>query len=148
MDAIVPTVTQTRVINASPQQAYTAWTDPALMRRWLAPAPYAVALAEADARVGGRYRIDMVGGDGERHSTSGEYRELVPGRRIVKSWIYDGPMVGLRGAVTEVTVEFREVGSGRTEVTVHHRRTPTADFADSVRGGWGACLDALETLFA
>lgn len=147
MDAPVPTVTQSRVIKATPLQAYEAWTDPAKLKRWLAPPPYTVTLAETDPRAGGRYRIDVVGTEGDRHSTTGEYREVVPGRRIVKSWVYDGPHQSFRGTVTEVAVDFREVSPGRTEVTVHHSRTPNAEYADGVRGGWAGCLDELEALF-
>ncbi|MGK9235209.1 SRPBCC domain-containing protein [Inquilinus limosus] len=146
--APVETVTQSRIINATPLQAYDAWVNPAKLRRWLAPPPFTCALAETDPKVGGRYRIDVVGGSGERHSTTGVYRELVPGRRIVKSWVYDGPFDAFRGAETEVTVEFREVAPGRTEVTVHHSRTPSQEYADSVHGGWAGCLDELEKLFA
>ena len=72
----------------------------------------------------------------------------MPGRRIVKTWVYDGPFAQFRGAETEVTVEFEEVSPGRTEVTVHHSRTPSREYADSVRGGWAGCLDELEKLFA
>lgn len=43
----------TRRLVASPERTFEAWVNPALLRRWLAPT------AEADARVGGRFRLEV-----------------------------------------------------------------------------------------
>ena len=44
--------------------------------------------AEADARVGGRYRIVMRTSDGEEHDVSGVYREVVPNEKLVFTWAW------------------------------------------------------------
>ena len=51
------------------------------------------------------------------HVVTGEYRELVPARRIVMSWIYEGPMVPAGKEPTMVTVELRPSGTN-TEASV------------------------------
>jgi len=58
----------TRRLAASPERVFESWVDPALLRRWLAPN------AEADARVGGRFRFEVSKPEGA-HVVTGEYRE-------------------------------------------------------------------------
>jgi len=52
--------------------------------------PCEVFEATVDARPGGHYRIVVVGPAGERHVTTGEYREVVPAKRLVKTCAYEG----------------------------------------------------------
>jgi uncharacterized protein YndB with AHSA1/START domain len=52
-----PVVRIERTIPAPPHEVYRAWLEPELMRRWLAPASFAVTRVEVDEREGGRYRI-------------------------------------------------------------------------------------------
>jgi uncharacterized protein YndB with AHSA1/START domain len=141
------TVTLVRTLQASPQQVFAAWTDPDLIRRWLAPAPYRMTIAETDPRVGGRYCIEVTGPEGDRHKTTGEYVELVPGRRLVKTWNYEGPFEANHGE-TLLIVELREAGPGVTELTLRHERIPNAEQRQSLVQGWTACLDELEGLYA
>ena len=44
--------------------------------------------AEADVRVGGRYRIVVRTPDGEEHDVSGVYREVVPNEKLVFTWAW------------------------------------------------------------
>jgi hypothetical protein len=48
------------------EDVYAAWTQPAAMARWLAP--MGSVEVEADVRVGGRFRVVMIG-DGMTHPT-------------------------------------------------------------------------------
>ena len=43
----------------------------------------------ADARVGGRYRIEMRRPSGEAHDVGGVYREIVPNEKLVFTWAWD-----------------------------------------------------------
>jgi uncharacterized protein YndB with AHSA1/START domain len=45
-----PSITIVRTIAAPVAEVFAAWTDAALLRRWLAPAPCEVVEARADAR--------------------------------------------------------------------------------------------------
>jgi hypothetical protein len=80
--ATKPSLTIKRRINAPPAKVYQAWTDPQKMMRWYAPADAETLRAEADARVGGRFRVLMRTADGEEHDVSGVYR----GWCRTKSW--------------------------------------------------------------
>lgn len=44
-----------RLISASIDEVFAAWTEPALMANWLSPIGHAEV--EADVRVGGRFRV-------------------------------------------------------------------------------------------
>ena len=112
----------TCIIQAPADQVFLHWIDPRLIRRWVAPPPYQVREAEVDARVGGRYRIVMVGPAGEVHVIRGRYREIVPGRRLVKTWSYEGPRTLPGDSASVLTVELHEPSPGVTQLTV--RRSP------------------------
>ncbi len=105
-------------LDASPDDVFRAWTTPADLEEWLADR------AEVDPRVGGAFRLVTDGSDEMPgpHTCSGVYREFEPGRRIAKSWRYEGPDPA-DTVDTEITVEitaddegtvmrFREAGGG------------------------------------
>ena len=125
----------TRILPASMERVFAAWTTPAALSRWMSP--YGQASAEVDARVGGRFRIVMKGPSREIEHT-GEYRELDPPRRLAFTWRseYTGSLPSL------VTVELRAVGE-ETEMTLTHAQLP-ADQVEPHRGGWGAIVQKLE----
>jgi len=77
---------------------------------------------------------------------AGEYRELVSARRLVMTWVYEGPMVPTGKEPTEVTVEFRPSG-GDTEVSVRHEGLKNPTYRDAIRqGAWVEALKQLESL--
>jgi uncharacterized protein YndB with AHSA1/START domain len=104
------------------------------MGRWMSPAGHAEV--EVDLRVGGRFRVAMVG-EGRRIDHTGEYLEISPPRRLVFSWQspYTGP------EATVVTVQLRPV-EDRTELVLTHEGLPD-DQVEPHRGGWGRMLDRL-----
>src|SRR5262249_52595902 len=67
-----PSLTITRKLAAPPDRCFRAWTDPEALKRWFGPGATEVLLAEADPRVGGRYRVVMRSPSGEEHDVSGE----------------------------------------------------------------------------
>src|SRR5262245_4366600 len=135
------TVSLVRTIKAPAQKVFAAWTDGAQLQRWLAP------IAQADGRVGGRFRLEVQTTDGV-HIVTGEYRELVPGRRIVMSWVYEGPMVPIDKEPTTVTVELRPSGA-TTEVSVRHDGLKNPTYREAIRqGAWAEALTQLESLLA
>jgi uncharacterized protein YndB with AHSA1/START domain/predicted enzyme related to lactoylglutathione lyase len=128
-------VRQRRTIEAPPAKVFEAWTDPELIGQWIAPVSCTVIEAVADARPGGRYSITARDAAGNLHRTWGEYREVVPGRRLVKTWSHAGPE-RTDDAQSLLTVEFRELRSGVTELTLTHARREAA-------GEWALCLERL-----
>jgi len=139
MQDSVETVTLVRTVNARPQRVYEAWIDPRQLEQWL------TQTAEADARVGGCFRL-QVKKENETHVVSGEYRELVPGRRIVKTWVYEGPYAPEGSMHARLTVELGENGAN-TEVSLRHEGLTSPRYRAAIQqGAWTKALDNLEAL--
>ena len=139
------TLVVVRRIAAPVAEVFEAWTDPALLSRWLAPGPLVVTHASADARVGGAYRIVARDPLGTDHVTTGEYREVVPDTRLVQTWVYHGhPLV--EHYFTLLRVDFRALGPDATELTIRQELLLTEMDREGNRMGWSLCLDKLEQL--
>ena len=76
-------LTLTAHIEAPRAAVYRAWTDPALLKQWFAPAPYATPHAELDVRPGGSCFVVMRGPDGTEIPVRSVYLEVVPDERLV-----------------------------------------------------------------
>jgi len=87
--ATKPSLTLKRYLKATPDRVFAAWTEPEKIAQWFGPEEIELLRAEADAHVGGRFRIVMRGRDGEEHDVSGLYREVVPNERLVYTNVVD-----------------------------------------------------------
>lgn len=142
MSTDTPTITLTRTLDASLVKVFQAWTDPDLIKRWMAPHPYEVREVSTDARTGGRYSMSCVGPEGDVHTTTGEYLEVTPHSRLVKTWFYDGPH-GRDETPSLLTVDFREVKPGVTELTLTHSKLRDEKDREGASAGWALILDKL-----
>ena len=105
----------TRMFDAPARLVYRAFTEPALVRRWMnGPAGYSMPVCDIDFRVGGRYRyVWKSDKDGSEMALVGEFREIVPNQRIVRTETFEGPW---SPGETVGTVELAE-SQGKTTVT-------------------------------
>jgi uncharacterized protein YndB with AHSA1/START domain len=78
-----PSLTIRRRFNAPPASVYAAWTDPEQMQRWFGPAGAHTLRAQADVRIGGRFRIMFTTRDGEEHEAGGVYLEIADDRETL-----------------------------------------------------------------
>ncbi len=138
-------LTISRVLRASRQTVFEAWTQPRHLERWSAPEGVTVTSAEVDLRVGGRYRIHMHAPDDKKFTATGTYKEIDPPRRLSYTWMWEEGDHDV--GETLVTVEFNDLG-GSTEVVLTHERFPNAEATAAHEQGWGSCLNRLETMFA
>ncbi len=145
MDDDMLSMEMTRIFTAPPERVYAAWIDPALIRRWMSGGGYVASEVELDARVGGAYRI-VVENSKERHITTGEYRSLDVGRRVVMTWNYEGPQTEFTGSESIVTVTFRAVDGG-TEMTLIHSRLANETIKSGYLDGWKGCMDGIAAIF-
>lgn len=109
-----------RQFDAPARLVYRAWTEPELVRRWWTARRGRMTVCEIDLRVGGTWRYVMITPQGMEVAFRGEYREIVPGERIVTTEVYE-PMPD---AEAVDTVTFTEA-DGRTTLTIlvdHQRR--------------------------
>jgi uncharacterized protein YndB with AHSA1/START domain len=131
-----------RFINAPPARVYKAWTDPAELQRWFGPEDVRTIKIDADVRVGGKYRWDLLKQDGDEWACLGEYRELVPGKKIVFTWKWEDDE-SWENHNSIVTVEF-SARDGGTEVKLTHQQLPSEESRDRHNQGWNSVLDRLE----
>ena len=106
----------TREFDAPRDLVYKAWTTPELVRRWWHAKRGKVTVCEIDLRVGGRWRYVMVADGGFEVAFHGEYREIVPDRRIVTTEVYELPEASDDDAALNI-VSFNEA-DGRTILTL------------------------------
>jgi uncharacterized protein YndB with AHSA1/START domain len=135
-----------RFINAPRDRVYAAWTDPAQLKEWWGPENVRTRNFVADTRVGGKYRWDLTNQDGEDMTVFGEYRELVPGKKIVFSWKWDDDDVW-ENRDSVVTVELSDRDGG-TELLLKHQQLPSEESRDRHNDGWNNVLDRLEKFFS
>ena len=131
-----------RLIRASPERLFEAWTEPTQLRVWWGPEGVRCAAAEVDLRVGGRYRIGNTFPDGRVIVLVGEFEVIERPKRLTYTWRVEGSP----GASERVTVRF-EPRDGATEVIVTHERIPDETLRDQHRRGWEGCLDGLARFF-
>lgn len=135
-----PSLAIVRKLDAAPAKVWRAITEPEALKQWMAPGDdFKIPLAEAELRIGGRYRIVMNAPDGQVHDVSGVYREIVPNKKLVYTWAWK--TTPERESV--VTIELRAVGSG-TELTLRHEQFADAEARDRHEQGWNGCLARLE----
>lgn len=129
-------------IRAPRDKVYAAWTTPAILSKWFAPGQRNPLPEILDVRPGGKYRIVMKGDD-DSPVAIGEYREVVPGEKLVFTWGWEGDP----SQPTLVTVTFADAKGG-TEVVLLHERFASAETCERHRMGWQAIMDKMPNLFA
>jgi glutathione S-transferase len=131
-----------RFINAPTDRVYDAWTDPAQLRQWFEPEGVHPRNITADVRVGGKYRWDLTTPAGEEMSAFGEYRELIPGKKIVFTWQWDDDE-DWENRTSVVTIELFQRGGG-TKLRFRHEQLPSEESRDRHNEGWNSFLNRLE----
>jgi uncharacterized protein YndB with AHSA1/START domain len=134
----------TREFDAPADLVYRAWTDPELVPRWWTAKRGTMDVCEIDLRVGGAWRYVMTTLEGGFEvGFHGEFREIVPGARLVHTEVYEG--MPDAAALTAITFAERD---GRTLVTMvvthelpEHR---DAHIASGMEHGLQDALDLLE----
>ncbi|MFO1476852.1 MAG: SRPBCC domain-containing protein [Verrucomicrobiota bacterium] len=144
------TLQLTRVFDAPRELVFQAWTDPKQFAQWFGAAACGGSTLESvrvDARVGGKYRLQVRRPDGEYFTTVGVYREVNPPERLVFTWEFEKDGSGSEFGEVEppemlVTVELKSLGK-RTELKLTHERFGSVESRDGHNEGWNRCLDAL-----
>jgi uncharacterized protein YndB with AHSA1/START domain len=135
-----------RVIQASAEELFDAWTDAELLKRWWhAERDWETPAAAVDPRLGGRLRITMRNpADGTEYGGAGEFTTFERPRRLAFTWTWDDDELSRRQLVE---VDFIEQGPDETLVVVTNRGLPKEEAGD-YREGWTASLDNLEDALA
>lgn len=76
-------LTLERIFDAPPEKVYRAWTEPKLLKQWIAPQPWTTAGACLDVRPGGSSLFVMRDPDGNEHPSQSVYLEVVENEKLV-----------------------------------------------------------------
>ena len=138
-----PSLALKRRFKASPAQLFQAWTQPQKMMQWWGVYDGSKPpIAETDLKVGGCFRVEFWTPNGEHHSVSGRYREVVADRKLVFSWAWQSTPE----RESQVTVDLKPDGDG-TILTLTHEQFFNEKARDDHSVGWDRGLDMLERLF-
>ena len=113
----------TRSFKAPRALVFRAFTEPALVQRWmLGPPGWSMPVCDMDLRVGGAYRWRWRSDtDGKEFGFFGTFREVQPPSRIVHTESYDPGDLGdggPTGGEALITTSFTEQGGITTMTTV------------------------------
>ncbi len=118
-----------RTFAASPERVWRALTEPDLVARWWGRGnPLVIEHLEMER--GGRWRFVEHAPDGV-HGFGGHHREVVPGRRLVRTFEWDG----MPGHLSVETMELDSLPGGGTLLVVTARFDTVEERDGMVAGG-------------
>ncbi len=136
-------VTLTRVLKASPEKVYRAFTDARAMAAWLPPHGFLCIVHSMDVQHGGTYRMSFINfTTGHEHSFGGTYVSLNPNEFIQYTDKFEEP--ALSGEIT-TSVWMKKMMCG-TELTIVQDGIPVAIPTEMCYLGWQESLDKLRQL--
>ncbi len=141
----------TRIIDATPDKVFRAWTEPALLKQWFAPSPYSTPIVETDVRPGGASLIIMRSPEGQEFPNPGVYLEVIPNQRLVITDAYTTAWTPSEKPFMTLVLTF-ENQAGKTKYTARAQHWTIADReAHEKMGfheGWSICTEQLAALAA
>ena len=138
----------TRIFDAPRALVFKAWTDPAMVARWMGPRSHPAVSYRNELRPGGTWRgaLRPLAG-GPDLGQGGVYREVVADRKLVMTFAWDDAHPA-HGAEMLVTIELFDHAGGKTRMEFTHERLPSAAERDGHNGGWNSTFDRLAELLA
>ena len=129
-----------RVIKASPEKIFRAFSEPVAHATWLPPYGFVCTVQQMDFKVGVKYKMTFINfSTGNGHSFGGTYLEIKPNEFIQFTDTFDDP--NLPGEI-KTTVWLNRVSVG-TELKVLQEGLPAAIPAEMCYLGWQDSLDKL-----
>lgn len=132
-----------RIIKATPEKVFRAFTDSAAIASWIPPYGFLCTVHEMEAKKGGAFRMSFTNfSTGNSHSFGGTYQEIRPNEFLMYTDRFDDP--NLPGEMT-TSVTLRKVIGG-TELKITQEGIPSAIPAEMCYLGWQESLDKLTRL--
>ena len=121
-----PYLVMERVFDAPRELVWKVLNDPERIPHWWGPRGSSMTVLEHDVRVGGKWRWIAHSPDGDA-PFKGEYLEVVPPERVVRTEIFDVPPFNEdpNGVAIE-TMTLEDLGDGRTKL-VSRSRFPSVE---------------------
>ena len=140
-------VRMSRVLRAPIATVFDALIRPELLQRWMCPTNYTIARVEADARPGGRFRLEMLKPDGTLHPASGTYTEVAAPNVVAFTWMWEMAQHSMSGLETNIRIELTAQGKDTTHLLMTHYGLPNDEERVNHNKGWTSVLDNLERLY-
>lgn len=129
-----------RVIKATPEKVFRAFSDPIAHSSWLPPYGFICTVEEMDFRVGGQFKMTFINfSTGNKHSFGGTYLEIKPNELIKYTDTFDDP--NLPGQMT-TTISLNRVLCG-TELKAVQEGIPEVIPTEMCYLGWQESLEKL-----
>lgn len=136
-------VTLHKVLKASPEKIFRAFSDPVAYASWIPPYGFLCTTQKFDFKAGGQYKMTFTNfSTGNGHSFGGEVLEIKPNEFIKYTDKFDDP--NLPGEMT-TSVWFRKVMCG-TDLTITQEGIPAAIPVEMCYLGWQESLEKLTKL--
>ncbi|MBL7994217.1 SRPBCC family protein [bacterium] len=136
-------VTLHRVLKATPEKVYRAFTDANAMTFWLPPYGFLCVVHHMDVREGGSYKMSFINfSTGNGHSFGGNYLEIKPNEFIKNTDKFDDP--NLPGEMI-TSIWMKKVSCG-TELKIVQEGIPSAIPTEMCYLGWQESLEKLAKL--
>lgn len=132
-----------RVLKATPEKIYRAFTDANAMASWIPPYGFLCVVHSMDVKQGGKYRMSFINfSTGNGHSFGGSYIDLKPNEYIKYTDTFDDP--NLPGEMI-TTVWLKKV-TGGTDLRILQEGIPSVIPVEMCYLGWHESLEKLKNL--
>jgi uncharacterized protein YndB with AHSA1/START domain len=132
-----------RTLEASTERVFDAFTNPNALVKWWGMKESQVIHCEADAVVGGKWRIGTRNQAGYEYWVQGFYREVLRPQRLVFTWIWEP----ITPSTTEMLVTISMQGDEQqTYLRICHEGLISDRACTLHTQGWSDSLDALTQL--
>ena len=132
-----------RVLKASPEKVFRAFTEPNAIAAWIPPYGFLCTVHEMNPKVGGSFKMSFHNfSTGNGHSFGGKYVDIKPNEFLKYTDKFDDP--NLPGEMT-TSVSLRKVIGG-TEMKVLQEGIPPMIPVEMCYLGWQDSLDKLMRL--
>ena len=132
-----------RVLKASPEKVYRAFTQANALASWIPPYGFLCTVHEMNVEVGGTYKMSFHNfSTGNGHSFGGKYVQIKPNEFIKYTDKFDDP--NLPGEMT-TSVSLQKVSVG-TEIKILQEGIPSMIPVEMCYLGWQESLEKLAKL--
>jgi uncharacterized protein YndB with AHSA1/START domain len=154
----------TRTFNAPVEMVWKAWTEPEYVMKWWGPDHFTSPSAKIDFREGGTSIVCMRAPQdfgGMDFYNTWVYQKIVPLQSIEyiqnlsdeQGNLIDPAVVGMPPEFprdTRTVVMFKNLGNGKTEVTITEYNMPSPDtqMGKNAELGLNQCMDKMVAIFA
>jgi uncharacterized protein YndB with AHSA1/START domain len=134
----------TRTFDASLERVFDAWMEPKQWESWIGPEGVQCEVPQMEPKVSGSYRLLMKMSTGQPMNVTGTYKSIDRPKSFVFTWgPEDNPAI-----TSTVAITLRDLGNGKTELTLRHEGLQTADNRDAHGRGWNSALNKLDAYLA